>query len=357
MIWSAERVPEREELSDVRAAHRFDEQALESYLANVLPGFEGPLSIKQFSGGQSNPTFLLSTGDTAYVLRKKPPGNLLPSAHAVDREFRVLAALGGSELPVPRVFCYCSDEQVIGTPFYVMEHLEGRVFRNPLLPDAEPQERAAIYDSMNHTLAQLHKVNWMAAGMDDFGRPENYIARQIAVWTRQYEASKTDDCTAMTELMHWLPENMPDDQSSSIVHGDFRLENLIFHPSEPRVIGVLDWELSTLGHPLSDLAFNCMTYYLSADSVLARGFLGQDIGELGIPSQDEYVRAYCERTGRPEIRDWTYFMAFSLFRTAAIQQGIYARALKGNASSERAREFGKLFSIVAERGWALVNKA
>lgn len=342
-------------LIPVREVHRFDETALTNYLGRFLPDFNGPMSVSQFKGGQSNPTYHLGIGDKEYVLRKKPPGKLLPSAHAVDREYRVLEALKDTDVPVPRVLHFCEREEVIGTPFYVMEFLSGRILRNPLLPALKPAERSAIYSAMNDTLARLHKLDWKAAGLEGYGKPDNYIARQVALWSRQYEASKTGDAPAMDRLMKWLPENIPNDQSISVVHGDYRLENLMFDEHEPKVIAVLDWELSTLGHPLSDLAFNCMTYYLPSDNAIARGFLGSQIEALGLPSQEDYVAAYCNRTGRDDIDDWSFYMAFSLFRTAAIQQGVYARALKGNASSEIAHLFGKLYAFVAEQGCALMN--
>ncbi len=341
----------------VHDAHRFAKRELESYLSRVLGGFAGPMSVLQFRGGQSNPTFHISSSEKEYVLRKKPPGKLLPSAHAIDREYRMLQALLDSDVPVPRVLHFCDDDTVIGTPFYIMEYLPGRILRDPLLPDMDSAERKAIYDAMNDTLARLHNLDWKAVGLEDYGKPDNYIERQVALWSRHYEASKTGEVPAMDQLMNWLPENIPADDSTSIVHGDFRLENLMFDAEEPKVIGVLDWELSTIGHPLSDLAFNCMTYHLSSDFKIARGFVGADIVSLGIPAEKDYVSAYCDRTGRDSIADWPFFMAFSLFRTAAIQQGVYARALKGNASSETAHQFGRTFPVVARQGWALVEAA
>jgi len=340
----------------VRESQKFDEEGLAQYLADKIPAFTGPLTVHQFKGGQSNPTFHLATADGQYyVLRKKPKGKLLPAAHAVDREYRILSALQDSDVPVPELAHFCADETVIGTEFYVMEYLEGRILRDPLLPDKSAEERQAVYESMNATLAAIHNVDWRAAGLEGYGKPQGYIARQIALWTRQYEAVKTREAPAMDQLMKWLPENIPPEETTSIVHGDFRIENLMFHKTEPRVIAVLDWELSTLGHPLSDLAFNAMTYHLPADNDLARGFVGADIAASGIPSEADYVAAYCKGTGRDGIDHWNFYMAFSLFRTAAIQQGIYARALKGNASSETGHKFGELFSHVAAQGWAVVE--
>lgn len=312
--------------------------------------------MSQFKGGQSNPTYCINTPENAYVLRKKPPGKLLPSAHAVDREYRVLQALADTGVPVPQVVHFCEDHSVIGTPFYVMEFLHGRILRNPQLPGMNPSERTAIYAAMNDTLTRLHTLDWKAAGLEDYGKPDNYLARQVALWKRQYEASKTQDVAAMDQLMNWLPDHIPADDSVSVVHGDYRLENLMFDETEARVIAVLDWELSTLGHPLSDLAYNCMTYYMPSDSAIANGFVGYDIARMGIPSEKDYVSAYCRRTGREDIADWNFFMAFSLFRIAAIQQGVYARSLKGNASSEVAPLFGKLYPFVAEQGCALLQK-
>jgi len=249
----------------------------------------------------------------------------------------------------------CDDDAVIGTPFYVMDYLQGRILRNPQLPGMDPSERSAIYAAMNDTLARIHTLDWKAIGLEAYGKPDNYIARQVALWKRQYEATKTGDVPAMDQLMNWLPDHIPPDDSVSVVHGDFRLENLMFDETEPRVIAVLDWELSTLGHPLSDLAYNCMTYYLPCDNTMVNGFIGCDISSMGIPSEEDYVSAYCKRTGREDIAHWVFFMAFSLFRIAAIQQGVYARALKGNASSEIAHVFGELYPFAAEQGWALIE--
>lgn len=347
----------RKGLVEVRESQKFDEAALTRYLEDNLSAISGPLKIHQFKGGQSNPTFHLETeAGKEFVLRKKPKGKLLPSAHAVDREFRVLNALQDTDVPVPRMLHFCEDETVIGTVFYIMEFMSGRILRDPLLPGMAAVERLAIYDSMNETLATLHNVDWQAMGLEGYGKTKDYLARQISLWTRQYEASKSKEVPAMDRLMAWLPENIPADEFISIVHGDFRIENLMFHATEPRVIAVLDWELSTLGHPLSDLAFNCMTYHLPKDDDLAKGFVGADISDLGILSEADYVAAYCKRTQRDGIKNWHFYMAFSLFRTAAIQHGIYARALKGNASSEIAHRFGKIFAYVAEQGWAVVEK-
>jgi len=344
------------ELVPVREAQKFDEKALTNYLMECLPRFAGELNIHQFKGGQSNPTFHIKTTDgKEYVLRKKPKGKLLSSAHAIDREFRVIRALQETDVPVPKVTLYCDDESIIGTEFYVMEYLSGRILRDPLLQGMSKEERKAIYKSMGETLSALHNVDFKAVGLGDFGKTGGYIARQISLWTRQYQASSNKTIAAMDQLMDWLPENIPADETTSIVHGDFRIENLMFHETKPEVIAVLDWELSTLGHPLSDLAFNCMTYYLPSDNELAKGFIGADLAALGISLEEEYVADYCNKTGRNGISNWHFYMAFSLFRTAAIQHGIYARALKGNASSEIALKFGNIFSYVAEQGCSVID--
>src|SRR5580658_1149693 len=344
---------EPQETTDVRAAHRFDEAALDNYLSSHVEGYGGTLHVRQFEGGQSNPTFYLEAGGRAYVMRKKPPGKLLPSAHAVDREYRVISALRDSGVPVCRTYCLCEDEAVIGTPFYVMEYVAGRVFRAIRLPDMTPQERTAIYDAMNAALAALHRVDWAAAGLTDYGKPGNYYTRQISRWARQYEASKTEEITAMDRLAAWLPEHIPPGDEASVVHGDFRLENMIFHQSEPRILAVLDWELSTLGHPLGDLAYNCMPYYSTHPRM--GGLDGFDCAAHGIPTEAEYVAAYCRRTDRTGIEGWPFYMAFSLFRSASILQGVYARGLQGNASSENALTLGAMVKTSAERAWGLVG--
>ncbi len=346
------------ETTEIRAAHRFDEAALHNYLQRHVEGYAGRLSVRQFAGGQSNPTFYLEaadrTGSRAYVMRKKPPGKLLPSAHAVDREYRVISALGHAGFPVCRTYALCEDETVIGSAFYVMEYVEGRVFRELRLPGLSNAERAAIYDAMNATLAVLHAIDFESIGLGDYGKPGNYYARQISRWARQYEASKTEEIESMTRLMEWLPANIPPGDETTLVHGDFRLENMIFHPTEPRVLAVLDWELSTLGHPLGDLAYNCMPYY----STHARmgGLDRFDCSAVGIPTESEYVAAYCRHSGRrTAIAAWPFYMAFSLFRSASIIQGVYARGLQGNASSESATSLGSMVRMYAERAYGLVS--
>jgi len=326
----------------VRPAHRFDEKALADFLRRELEDAPQELTIQQFEYGQSNPTFLLSGGETKYVLRKKPPGKLLPSAHAVDREYRIIKALEDTEVAVPKTLLLCEDRSIIGTPFYVMEFVEGRIFRDPSASQvSDPKERAAILDAMNEMLAKIHLVEWEALGLNDYGKPGNYMARQVERWTKQYEASKTDEIQSMISLIQWLRHNIPDDDSTTIAHGDYRLENMIIHPTEPRVVAVLDWELSTLGHPLADLAYNCMVYHLPTMGDRHFGYSGKDLPGLGIPSESDYTAAYCRRTGRSEISNWEFFMAFSIFRLAAIVQGVYKRGLDGIASSDNAKSYGK----------------
>lgn len=333
--------------------HKFDEAALERWCAQNVKGFQGPLSVRQFQGGQSNPTFLLTTPGRRYVLRKKPPGKLLASAHQVDREYRVMKALAETPVPVPQMHALCMDPTVIGTEFYVMEHLEGRVFRDPTLPGMDPAERTAIYDEMNRVLAELHMVDFEAVGLGDFGRPGNYFERQIGRWIKQYRAAETERIEAMERLIAWLPDHIPDEPSVSIAHGDYRLENTMFHPTEPRMIAVLDWELSTIGHPLADLGYNAMLYHI--DSPTMGTLTRVDFETSGIPSEADYVAAYCRRTGREGIENWPFYVGFSVFRLAAIAQGVYKRGLDGIASSERATEYGNAAKMLADTAWDIVN--
>lgn len=337
---------------DVREAHRFAAAPLEAYLRECVPGFAGPLTVRQFRGGQSNPTYHLGTPDREYVLRRKPPGKLLPSAHAVDREYRVITALAGTGVPVPATYAYCDDPDVIGTPFYVMEYVRGRVFPDPALPGVTPGERGAMYDSMNEVLARLHTVDWRALGLEDFGKPGNYFARQIHRWTSQYRASETERIEAMEALIAWLPANIPPGDETTLVHGDYRPGNLLFHPREPRVVAVLDWELATLGHPLADLGYNCMPYHMGHEW---EGLRDKDLAALGLPTEAEYVAAYCRRTGRPPIPEWNFYIVFAMFRLAAIAQGIMGRVLAGTASDPNARERGARARPLAETAWSLVR--
>jgi aminoglycoside phosphotransferase (APT) family kinase protein len=339
----------------VRAAHHFDEAALERYLRTHMAGFEGPLSVQQFGGGQSNPTFLLSAGAKRYVMRKKPPGQLLKSAHQVDREYRIMKALSQTDVPVPRMHVLCEDESVVGTAFYVMDFLEGRIFRDPQLPGLAPAERTAIYDSMNDVLARLHKVDFAKVGLGDFGKPGNYFERQIARWITQYRAAQTDQIADMERLIEWMPKNIPSDDSVTIAHGDYRLENSIFHPTEPRMIAVLDWELSTIGHPLADLAYNCMGYRVQ--NPRQGGLVGVNFAATGIPSEHAYVSKYCARVGRERIENWPFYLSFSVFRLASISQGVYKRGLDGNASSATAATAGNSCQFLAEHAWRLAHEA
>ena len=339
--------------AEVREQHRFDTAALERYLRVHVTGFSGALTVKQFRGGQSNPTYYLTAGGKEYVLRRKPPGKLLPSAHAVDREYRVITALGTTGFPVPRTYALCTDPSVIGTVFYIMDCVHGRVITDPAIPGLTPSARSAMYDSLSHVLARLHTVDWQALGLADFGKPGNYFARQIHRWTQQYRASETEKIEAMERLIAWMPEHIPPGDETTLVHGDFRLGNVIIHPSEPRVAAVLDWELSTLGHPLADLAYNCLPYRFTREW---EGLADKNLRELGIPTEEEYVAAYCRRTGRAGIPDWNFCLAFAMFRLAAIAQGIMGRAIAGTANDPNARERGARARPLAESAWALVGK-
>jgi len=337
----------------VRDAHRFDVGSLERYLRARVEGFGGAAEVTQFKGGQSNPTFLVSAGGRRYVLRRKPPGLLLPSAHAVDREYRVITALAATNVPVPRTYVLCEDEAIIGTPFYVMDYVEGRIFWEPTLPGLSPDVRARVYDAMNDVIARLHGVDAAAIGLADYGKPGNYFARQIARWSKQYRASETQPIAAMHRLMEWLPQHVPGDDQSTIVHGDFRLDNMVFHLREPRVIAVLDWELSTLGHPLADFSYHCMQWRLGPET--GRGLAGVDCGALGIPTEQEYVAAYCRRTGRKSIENWDFCLAYNMFRLAAILQGIAGRVEQGTAASVHAVQAASMARPIAERGWSVVE--
>lgn len=334
----------------------FDPQALERYLQSQITGLRGPLQLQAFDGGQSNPTYQLSTGEQRFVLRKKPPGVLLPSAHAVDREYRVMSALAGSEVPVPRMRLYCADESVIGTPFYVMDYVEGRIFWDPRLPEVSAAERGAMYAEINRVIAALHSVDYGARGLGDYGRAERYIERQISRWTQQYRASETERIEAMEQLIAWLPAHIPAQESRAIAHGDLRLDNLIFHPREPRVLALLDWELSTIGHPLADFAYYMMAWRLGRAEF--RGFGGEDLAALGIPPEAAFVQDYCRRRGLAPIAqdDWDFYLAFNMFRLAAILQGVLKRALSGNAASTTALENGLRARAIAEAGWRQVEQ-
>lgn len=337
----------------VRENHRFDETALEKYLAENIPGFAGPLTVCQFKGGQSNPTFWLGTPERQYVLRKKPPGVLLPSAHQVEREFRVTQALQHTDVPVAKLYVLCEDPDVIGTPFYVMDYVQGRIFWNVQLPDCDKAERTAVYEELARVLAALHQVDYEAVGLGDFGKVGNYIPRQVARWSKQYEASKTDEVAPMEALMKWLPENVPANDETTLTHGDYRLDNLIYHPTEPRALAVIDWELSTLGHPLADLAYTCMLYDMQMPKI--GGLQGVDFEATGIPNEEAFVARYCELTGRDGVEDWPYYKAFGLFRLSSIVQGVYKRAQQGNASSEEAHMYGAAVQFLSQIACDLVG--
>ncbi len=335
---------------EVRDAHRFDEAKLDAWLASHVAGYRGPLSVRQFRGGQSNPTYLLETPTQRYVLRRKPPGKLLKSAHAVDREFRVISALYAADFPVPRPYALCEDDEIIGTTFFVMAFVAGRIFWELDLPGCSAAERSAIYDDVNRTIARLHNYDYVALGLGDFGKPGNYFQRQISRWIGQYRASETRAIPAMDALIDWLPEHIPTDDSSSIVHGDFRLDNMIIHPTEPKVIAVLDWELSTIGHPLADFTYHLLPWNMPELGIGSVGLQGKDLDALGIPAEDDYVRDYCRRTHREGIAHRGFYAAFNLFRLAAILQGIAGRVRDGTAASAHARQAEQAVEPLARLG-------
>ncbi len=344
-------------LTPVRDAHAFDQARLADFMTSSVDGFRGPLKVLQFEGGQSNPTFHMTDGGgRMYVLRKKPPGKLLPSAHQVDREYRVIKALSDhTDVPVPKPYALCQDDSVIGTAFYLMEFLPGRILADPKMPGISPSDRGKIFDSMNDVLARIHNVDYRKVGLGDFGREGQYIQRQLARWTNQYDLSRTDNLESMELLKQYLPAHIPPGDETCINHGDYRLGNTIVHPTEPRVIAVLDWELSTLGHPLADLGYNCMMYHFGAGFGASEGYAGMDLRTFGIPTEQDYLAAYARRTSRKEIPNWNFFVAFSLFRLAAIVQGVYKRGLDGNASSETAKGYGDRARVLADLAWSLVK--
>lgn len=345
------------QIGDVRAAHQFDTNRLDDYLSGWVAGYRGPLTVHQFQGGQSNPTYLLETPDRKYVLRRKPPGQLLKSAHAVDREFRIMSALHDVGFPVPCPLTLCDDEDVIDTMFYVMEHVPGRVFLDCRMPDLNPAERTAVFDSANETLAKLHSISPERIGLGDYGRPGNYFARQVSRWSKQYDLSRTEDIAEMDRLIDWLPTALPDEQPPAIAHGDYSFHNLLIHPDEPRVVAVLDWELSTLGDPLADLMYHGMEWY-RPQGVDARGTLaGEDLDDLGVPSLDAYVARYCARLGRPPLIDLGFYKAFNLFRVAAIIQGIVGRARDGTANAADAEKQAARVRPLAQAAWEEAQRA
>jgi len=324
-----------------------DTKKLGDYLADNIDGFEGPLTAEKFAGGQSNPTYLLTSPNNKYVLRRKPPGKLLKGAHAVDREFKVLSALYPTPLPVAQALHLCDDDSIIGSMFYVMEFMQGRILWDPTIPEVSKEERTAIYHEMNRVLSELHKVNVDDAGLSDYGKKGDYFARQTHTWSKNYKASETKHIPSMEALIEWLPANMPaEDGLYSITHGDYRLDNMMFHADRPEVIAVLDWELSTIGHPFADLAYQCMQYYMPSGKGLP-GLAEANLDELGIPSEQEYIDMYCQRMGFDPIPNWNFYLVFSLFRLASICQGVVKRAEQGNASSDKAGEYGDLVSPLA----------
>ncbi|HEX8641310.1 MAG TPA: phosphotransferase family protein [Allosphingosinicella sp.] len=339
--------------SEVRPSHRFDVPRLEDWMRREVEGFAGPLRVEQFKGGQSNPTYKLVTPERSYVLRRKPPGALLPGAHAVDREYRVVTALGSRGFPVPRTYGLCLADEVIGTAFYVMEMVEGRIFWEPTFPQVPAADRPAYFDAMNAAIAKLHLIDPDAAGLSDYGKPGNYFGRQIARWSKQYRQDvEAGRVAAMDRLVEWLPAHIPPSEPEPrIIHGDFRCDNMIFHPGRPEVLAVLDWELSTLGHPLADFSYHLMMYRLP--EALAEA----DLAALNIPSEADYVAAYCRRTGRDGIADLDFYIAFNLFRLAGIVHGIKGRLARGTAASAHAAEMAKRLEPLAELGWEQAKRA
>jgi aminoglycoside phosphotransferase (APT) family kinase protein len=348
------RASDNRELSAPGDAHRLDKDALTEYLAARVPGFSGPCTIKQFLGGQSNPTSLIRAASGSYVLRKKPPGDLLPSAHAVDREFKVMSALAATDVPVPHMHLLCQDNGVIGQMFYIMDYVPGRVVSHPTLPDCAPAERDAMYHRAARVLGLLHSVDYESVGLRQFGKPSGYVARQVARWSKQYEASKIEDCDEMDQLIAWLPRNNPDDEQASIVHGDFRPGNLIFDNHRHEIVAVLDWELSTIGHPLADLAYFLMPHYLPASPQIY-GLKGLNLASLGIPSQQPLLETYVQSTGRNDVPGISFYVAFSMFRLAAILAGVLKRGINGNAADPRAVERGRTYREIAAIGWAIAT--
>ncbi len=343
---------------DVLEAHQFDPQPLQEYMSSHVEGFHGSLSVRQFRGGQSNPTYMLESASGKYVLRRKPPGKLLKSAHAVDREYRVISALYAADFPVPRPYVLCEDEEIVGTMFFIMEFVDGRIFWELDLPESDPAERKAIYEHANQTIADLHNFDYEQIGLSDFGKPGNYFTRQISRWSRQYAKSETAEITAMNKLIEWLPGNIPGDESATVVHGDYRLDNMIIHPTEPRIIAVLDWELSTIGHPVGDFTYHLMAWQMPEIGIGSSGLKGRDLAALGIPSEDEYVANYCAKTARHNgIANRDFYSAYNFFRIAAILQGIAGRVRDGTAASVHAERAANAVAPLAALGWEYAQHA
>lgn len=347
--------PDFSGVADAPEHLRLDEKALADYMRAHVEGFEGPISVKKFKGGQSNPTYLLTTPTRRYVLRRKPPGKLLPSAHAVDREYRVMTALGREGFPVPRTFALCEDQTVVGTAFFIMEFVEGRIFWDASLLDVAKADRRALFFELIDVIARLHTIDYAAAGLGDYGKAGNYFERQIDRWSKQYKAAETDQIDEMERLIAWLPTAIPKDDATSIVHGDFRFDNVIMHPSEPRALAVLDWELSTLGHPLADFTYFLMVWFFPPE--IRGGLAGLDLGSLGVPRLDEASERYCRATGRASLADFDFCLAYNMFRLASIAQGVYARALQGNASSPEAIRMKESIRPLAGLAWMYATKA
>lgn len=340
--------------SEVRAAFRFDETRLIEWMQSHVEGFSGPLRVEQFKGGQSNPTYKLSTPNKSYVMRRKPPGVTVKGAHAVDREARIQSALAGTDVPVARIYGLCTDDNIIGSWFYIMDHVEGRIFWDARLPAVPHKDRPAYFDAMNAAIAALHKADYQSMGLQDFGKAGNYFERQISRWTRQYQADQNAGrLTDLDRLIEWLPENIPAGDENSISHGDFRIDNMVFHPTEPRILAILDWELSTIGHPLADFTYHAMMYRMPP--LLIAGLEGIDFAAQNLPTEEAYVAAYCRRTGRTDIANLNFYFAFNLFRLAAIVHGIKARMLAGTAASAHADKLVQSLPLLAERAWTIAR--
>ena len=338
----------------VTPVHPVHTAALAAYLRSHVDPLIGDLAIEEYQGGQSNPAYRITAADNRYVLRRKPPGKLLPSAHAVDREYRVMSALSRTDVPVAKTLALCEDDSVIGTAFYVMQYVEGRILWDPTLPGMNREQRSAHYAELSRVIAALHQVDYAALGLSDFGRVGHYIERQIARWSRQYQTDGAEPIPSMDRLIEWLPRHLPQEDETSVVHGDYRLDNVIFDLEEPRILAVLDWELSTLGHPVSDFAYQVMAWRLAPGQF--RGLKGFDLAALGIPTEEEYVAAYCRRTGRKGIDHWEFYLVFNMFRIAAILHGVLARALQGNAASQNALEQGGRARLVADVAWDMAQR-
>ena len=344
---------------DVAPAHAFDVKKLEAYLADRIEGFQTPLEVRQFKGGQSNPTYQLVTPNRKYVMRRKPPGKLLPSAHAVDREFKVISALYPTGFPVAKPYLLCEDESIAGTMFYVMDCVEGRVLWESTLPGMDKKQRWATYDAMNETLARLHNLDHVKIGLEEFGKPTAYVARQIARWTKQYQLSETEKIEEMDKLIEWLPKHLPAEGRPSVVHGDYRLDNMILHPTEPKVLAVIDWELATIGDPLADFTYHLMQWQMmpGGSSAGTQTLVSSDLGALGIPTMEQYVKMYCERTGRSETPNMDYYAAYNFFRLGGILQGIVGRVRDGTAANANAAQNASAVRPLAMRAWHYAKRA